>query len=413
MAHKSKQEITAIIASVLLAFVMWIYAMTDKNPMESKTVENIPVQLINTEAVEQSNLALKPGQTFLVSLDIKVKALDLYAAIDPANYNIVADLSSASIFQKGENNIMVEIKGKPPGIMIENPLGVPYTIKVNLEALATKSVGVKIEKIGSVKAGYGYLDSIVSPSEVIVRGPESMVNSVASLVGSININDKTNDANGNIAITPVDIDGNEVKYVTLEKPVVEVTVPVKPSKEVGVVVKTTGDIGENKILKKINQSATKVVIVGDKKDLDKVKEIETIPYDISKITSTHTDTLSLNLPEGIQVFQGISTLTVEFVVENIIESTVRIPINVINPREGYSYSNSVPDVSLTLRGAESVINSFDTSSISAIVDVNNLDVGQHNIDFKINLPSGVSVVKKVPDKISVTITKPEQEVTSP
>jgi YbbR domain-containing protein len=166
-------------------------------------------------------------------------------------------------------------------------------------------------------------------------------------------------------------------------------------------------------LKKINQSATKVVIVGDKKDLDKVKEIETIPYDISKITSTHTDTLSLNLPEGIQVFQGISTLTVEFVVENIIESTVRIPINVINPREGYSYSNSVPDVSLTLRGAESVINSFDTSSISAIVDVNNLDVGQHNIDFKINLPSGVSVVKKVPDKISVTITKPEQEVTSP
>lgn len=413
MARKSKQEITAIIASVLLAFVMWIYAMTDKNPMEQKTVNNIPVQLINTEAVEQSDLALKPEQTFLVSLDIKVKALDLYTAVNPANYNIVADLSSVSIFKKGENSIMVEIKEKPPGVTVENPLGVPYTIKVNLEALETKSVPVKIEKIGSVKSGYGYLDSIVSPSEVIVRGPESVVNSVASLVGRIAINDKTNDAYGKIAIIPVDKDGNEVKHVTLEKPVVEVTVPVKPSKEVGVVVKTTGDIKGNRILKKISQSTNKVVIIGDSKDLDKVKEIETTPYDLSEITATHTETLSLMLPEGIGIFQGTNTLTVEFVIESIIESTVRIPINVINPREGYSYSNSVPDVSLTLRGGESIINTLNISSISAIVDVNNLDVGQHNIDFKTNLPNGVSITKKAPDKISVTITKPEQEVTNP
>jgi YbbR domain-containing protein len=143
MAHKSKQEITAIIASVLLAFVMWIYAMTDKNPMEQKTVENIPVQLENIEALKQFNLALVPEQNFTVSLQIRGKALDVYAANDPSYFNIVADLNSVAFLKKGENNIPVEIIGKQPnGIQVENPTGVAYYIKVKLEALETKSVPV-------------------------------------------------------------------------------------------------------------------------------------------------------------------------------------------------------------------------------------------------------------------------------
>ncbi len=414
MAHKSKQELTVIIASVLLAFVMWIYAMTDKNPMERKTVENIPVQLVNTEALKQFNLALVPEQNFTVSLEIRGKALDVFAANDPAYFNIVADLNSAAFLKKGENNIQVEIIGKQPtGIQVENPTGVPYYIKVKLETLETKSVGVNINLIGSVKEGFGYLNTVTSPTEVLVSGPESIVNSVNSLAGEIDINNKSNNVTGRIVIRPVDKDGKEIKYVSIEKSVVDVSVPVKPAKEVSVVVKTVGNIGVNKILKKTNLSTDKVIIVGDRKYLDKVKEIETVPYDISKVIATHTDTLSMNLPEGIEVFQGINTLNVEFVVENIIEKTVKIPINIVNSREGYSYSTSAPDVNITLSGAESAINPLDTSSISAIVDVNNIDVGQHNVELKINIPNGLSIVKTVPDKVSVTITKPETNTTSP
>lgn len=414
MAHKSRQEITVIIASVLLAFVMWIYAMTDKNPMERKTVENIPVQLVNTEALKQFNLALIPEQNFTVNLEISGKALDVYAANNPTYFNIVADLNSVALLKKGENNIPVEIIGKlPNGIQVENPTGAALYIKVKLDALGTKSVGVNINFTGSVKEGFGYLDTVTSPTEVLVSGPESIVNSVNSLTGQIDINGKSNDVNGSIAIRPVDKNGNEVKYVSLERQVVNVSVPVKPAKEVSVVVKTTGSIGGNKILQKTNQSTDKVIIIGDRKYLDKVKEIETVPYDISKVKTTYTDTLSLKLPEGIEVFQDMNTLNVEFVVENIIEKTVKIPINIVNPRDGYSYSTSVSDVNITLRGAESILNSLDTSSISTIADVNNIDVGQHSLDLKINIPNGLSVVKTIPDKVSVTITKPETETTNP
>lgn len=412
MAHKSKQEITAIIACVLLAFVMWIYAMTDNNPEETRTVNNIPVQLQNTEALEQYDFALAPEQNFAVSLEIKGKALDVFAATDPSSFNIVANLNSVPL-KKGENNIPVEIKGTPSGIQVENPTGVPYYIVVKLEALEEKSIEVNINLVGSVKEGYGYLKPITKPSAVLVRGPESVVNSVKSIAGKIDINGKSDDYNASIEIRPLDKDGNEVKYVSMASQVVDVSVPIKPAKEVNVVVKTTGDIPGNKVLKKINQSETKIMIIGDKVYLDKVKEIETVPYDISNIKNTYTDTLSLSLPEGIDVSNGMNTVNVEFVLENIIENTIRIPINIINPREGYSYSTSVPDVSLTLRGAESLINSLDADSISAIVDVNNVDVGSHSMELTINIPSGLSKVKTVPDKISVTVTKPVAETTNP
>lgn len=412
MARKSKQEITAIVFSLLLAFVMWIYAMTDKNPMESRNVNNIPVQLVNTEAVEQYKLALSPEQSFTVNLVVKGKALDIYNA-DPASYNIVADLSNIASLKKGDNIIPVDIVTPPPGITVENKPGVPYQIKVKLEALETKSIGVNINLKGSVKEGYGYLEAITKPSEVLVRGPESQVNLVNSIIGEFSINGKSNDVNGSVGIIPVDKDGNEVKYVSMASSVVDVSVPVKPAKEVDLVVKTTGELPGNKVLKKINQSDNKVMIIGDKKYLDKVKEIETVPYDLSKITSTHTDILSLNLPEGIDVSKGTNTVNVEFVVENTIENTIRIPINIINPRDGYNYSTSVPEVSLTLRGAESIINSLNTESISAIIDVNNLDTGQHNLGLVINVPNGVSIAKTVPDKVSVTITKPGTDTTSP
>lgn len=413
MAHKSKQEITAIIASVLLAFVMWLYAMTDKNPMVPTTVDNIQVRLINAEALEQYGLALVPEQNFTVSLNIRGRTMDIITMADPANFDIVADLNNATFLKKGENNILVELRRTPAGIQIENPTGVPYYIKVKLEALDSKPVPVKIVLNGSVKEGYGYLEAITKPTEVTVKGPESYVNLVDRVEGQIDLTGKSNVINESIVIKPVDKNGNEIKYVTLESQVADVAVPVKPAKEVDVVVKTTGSIAQDKVLKSINVSTEKVMIMGDRKYLDKVSRIETLPYDISKISATYTDALTLNLPEGIDVFNGMDTVNVEFLIENIIEDTLKIPVSVVNSREGYSYSTSVPDVNLTVRGAESIIKSLDIKSISAALDVNNLDAGQHNLNLTINVPNGVSIVKTVPDKVSVTITKPEGEATNP
>lgn len=410
MAHKSKQEITAIIASVLLAFIVWIYAMTDQNPMENDTIDNIPVQLINTEVLEQYNLTLSPEQNFTVSLNIRGRALDIYTA-DPANFKIVADLNNAAFFQKGENNIPVEVRGIPTGIQIQNPTGVPYYIKVKLERLDSKSVPVKINLSGSVKEGYGYLDEIIKPSEVVVRGPESYVNLVDRAEGQIDINGKSNLVNESVVIKPVDKDGNEVKYVALQSQVADVAVPIKPAKEVSLVVKTTGSITGNKTLKGINQSLDRIMILGDKKDIDKIEEIQTLPYDISRIRANYKDKLQLNIPEGIDVISNITTVDVEFLVEDIIEKTLKIQSSIINSREGYSYTPSVSEINITIRGGQSIINSVNTGSISAVLDVGGLDAGNHNVDVKINLPSGVNLAGINPDKVAVTVTKPAEETT--
>lgn len=405
MARKSKQEIMAIIGALLLAFVMWIYAMAAKNPTETKTVSNIPVQLINVEALAKHGLALDPEQNFVISLDIEGKALDVYSANNPNYFKVVADLNSAIQLGKGENNIPIEIQDLPKGVQIDNPTGIPYYIKVKLEKLEKKSVPVTINLTGTPKKGYGSLEAIKTPTEIVVTGPESLVNSVSSIVGEIDINTKASDAHGSIVIKPLNKDGEEVKNVTMERQVVDVTVPIKLAKEVEIIVKTKGRLDDNKVLRKMNPTIKKVTILGDRKYLDKVDEIQTVVYDISTISSTITDTISLNLPEGIDVFQGISTVDVEFIVENKQESSIKIPVNLINSNSEYNYSTSIADINVFFEGAESLVNAVDVEDINATVDVSNLGEGQHNLTIKLTLPNGIELVKATPEKVVVTISK--------
>jgi YbbR domain-containing protein len=198
----------------------------------------------------------------------------------------------------------------------------------------------------------------------------------------------------------------------MKQNVVDVTVPIKPAKEVPVVVRTTGNLIGDRIVKKINLTPDRVTIVGEKKDIDKIKQIETVIYDISKISSDYTDELTLDIPPEVGIFGEINTVIVEFDVENIIENTVRIPINMINPKDGYNYSMSHMDAAVTIRGPLSIINAFDSSRISAIADVSGLEDGQHSLAIKLTAPDEVSIVSSSPEKITVTVSKP-QETSAP
>jgi YbbR domain-containing protein len=386
--------------------------MGDKNPEENITVDNIPVQLVNVDYLEQDNLALIPNQNFTISLDIKGKALDVYAADDPSQFKVVADLNTNQYLKKGENTIPVKIVATPKNIRVENSTGSQYFIKVNLDSLATKSVPIKIDIVGNAKEGFGYLSAVTKPSEMLVKGPESIVNSVDSVSGQIDINDNSSSVNKSIVIRPLDSQGNEVKNVNLERNVVDVTVPIKPAKDVPIVIRTTGSLAGNKIIKQMNPSYDRVTIIGEKKDIDKIKQIETVIYDVSKINSTYTDVLSLDIPPGVDMFSDIKTVDVEFVVENIVENTVRIPINMINAKDGYNYSMSHTDVTVNIRGAQSVLSAFDSSTISAIVDVSNASEGQNTLGIKLTVPDTVSVASTSPEKVTVTVTKPQEPSTT-
>ena len=65
-----------------------------------------------------------------------------------------------------------------------------------------------------------------------------------------------------------------------------------------------------------------------------------------------------------------------------------------------------------ISASEAVINSLDLQKISATVDLANLVEGEHTMKVKISMPDGVNLISQEPDKILVTITKKQTEVTT-
>ncbi|TDT52087.1 CdaR family protein [Fonticella tunisiensis] len=406
MANKEKQEIMLIIVSMFLAFILWIYVMGEENPLQTKVIRDIPVKLVNQEAISQLNLALVPEQNITVDITVKGRALSVNN-VTPNDFVVEADLAGYPL-RKGPNQVPFKIKSKPSTVdIVDNN---EYNlINVELDTYLEKTVPVIVNVLGDVKEGYGYLKPECRPTEVLVSGPEKYVNSVVSVVGQVNLdNATTKDLNAVIPVKPQGRDGKTVPYVNVEPKNLNVNVPIKPSKTVPISVKTTGRLPEAKILKSIKPRIDSVTIIGDSNTLDKVKEITTVPFDLSKINSTSTRELFLNIPSGVWVVsdsQDIKSINVDFIVENRIQKNFTVPLNIMNRQDAYNYDVQSTNVNITLSGAESLINSIESKNISASIDLAVLAEGTHQVPVKVVNPDGTDVVDYSPQKIEVTITK--------
>jgi YbbR domain-containing protein len=225
------------------------------------------------------------------------------------------------------------------------------------------------------------------------------------VVGSIDISNSSANVTGSIPVRAFDSDNNAVSNVKIEPKYIDVTVPVKLSKEVPIVVKTTGRIADGKAIKNIKPEVESVIIIGDKKYLDKIKQIETTAFDISTLAATSSKSLMLNIPTNISIFNDIRSINVDFMVENIIEKTIDVSISLVNENTSYNYSLSNTVIPVTVSGLESIVNSENISGVTASVDLLGFEEGSHNLTVKINLPDGLEIKGNPNDKVTVNITK--------
>lgn len=401
MVFKNRQQIMIFLISLFVAFVLWLYFMGDKNPVQNRVIENIPVTLTNIENISDSDLALVPNQNLTVNLTITGRTFDIYN-VKPEDFRVEADMSG--YLKKGDNKIPVEVKSSPRGVSITSKSGYTY-VKVRLDTFLEKSVPVTVTVSGDAKTGYGYIQPDVKPMEALVSGPATYVSMVTSVSGQIDISKVTEDITGSIPIKALDEKGRVVSYVTVEPRYVDITVPIKPAKEVPVIVDITGTMPGGKILKSAKPKFDRVTILGDKNVIDKINEISTVKVNAADIDTTASNDIALKLPAGISLSDGSRSIIVDFVVENKIENTLSIPVTFVNQNDSYNYTYSATSLSVMLSGGESTIDSTDVKDITAKVDLKDLPEGTHSITPRVTAPDGIDVGSIDPQKITITVTK--------
>lgn len=407
---KNKQKLIVQLVCILLSLGLWIYVTNIENPLKSYELNNVPVEILNSDSLKDAGLALSPNQDFYVKLKIEGNAQELFS-IDKSDFKITVDLSEF-VLKKGENKIAVNIQEAPSSVKIKNSSGL--TITVNTEEYSTKEVPVKSEINVISKSSYYVATPVFSPETVVVSGPESLVNKVTKVIAEGEESNAVKTIVKNYIMLPVDDNGNEVTGVQLSQKWVEATIEINEGKTVPIKINTTGTLPNGLRLKSISSDITEIGITGPGEILSNVSEIGTEVIDLSGIKDSTTVEVALGIPDGISIHNGESSIKVNILVDKVQTKEFTIPYSIVGTTaEGLTIVPSLDKVTITVSGYADVLDNLTEANFTAELDVSEYtEEGEYTKVPTVNLVDIENVNIDSVSEVKLTISKDAQTGTN-
>lgn len=374
------------VLSVCIALLIWFYVANIENPVSTKSIQ-IPIELINLPNHYQGT----PYEN-QINLIVEGRSKKLQS-ITSADFKAEVDLSKVHL---GENLLDISIK-MPTGLKILKKH--PNQAMVDIKKLTEKEVAVSYQLHGELKTGLKLNgEPKLAVNNVIVYGSTDNTDSIASAVIDIDLESIKDsvvlkrpivfyDRFGNI------LSGRNIK-ASLSEIAVEINISSESSKKVPIKLALVGAAPNNYLIDDLSYDVKEVILFGEAKVIEPVKEVLTKPISWSELTKLKTLTVELNLPEGVKttskVFLTVSLNTTLDSETKALSENLVLPIKLVGKRESNNISLSQEEVKLTFSGGK--------KPTEASVDVNGLEAGQHELAISIN---GSGILEN--DKVIVSI----------
>jgi len=342
-----------------------------------------------------------------VSLGIRAPASILTQLESNSNLiNVTLDLSGLS---PGEYNLkpQINISLKPAEVIQLNP----STIFVELDSIVTETFMVEIETIGNPAIGFETNTPELSGDTILVSGPQDRVETVARVIGEVNIVDVSENIERTIDLRAVDSNGNQVQGIQLNPSSIHVIIPVVQRggyRTVVVKIVTSGQIAAGYRLTNIFAMPPTVTIYSSNPSLVESVPgfIETTPINLNGANENLEIKVALNLPEGINVV-GSQNVTVQVGLEPI-ESSINFSNIVVETQgleEELKASISPASVDVFLSGPLNLLEQLNPSELMVIIDLTDRGPGTYQLAPEVILDNeNIDVDAILPSTLEVTIT---------
>lgn len=371
MDKSENRTLIVKVICLLLSFGLWLYVSNVENPLRTRELNNIPVELINEGSLVDSKFAIENKQQFTVDLKLEGPSNEVLKA-KKEDFKIVADMSAYAL-KVGENSIPVQIISAPQNINIKNNgfLG----IKVNLEELVKKDFTIKSKVKVAYKENIYEKEQTIDPKTVTVTGGKSSIDKItdAILVGEEKNVDKN--LQNDYDIKFVDSYGNEVGNIESDNKTAKLSISVTNGKVVPINLKTSGNVPIGFVLDGYELSRNNVNVLGDSGNLSKVQAIDTEPVDISSLQEDSEINAKLSLPDGINVEDGDNTVKVKFKIKKDENATKNITCNVQikNLNDAFLAETENLTANVTVIGTQAALDKISSDNINVVLDLSNLN----------------------------------------
>lgn len=386
------------IAALLLAILLWFYVTNLQNPATEKTI-NVPLVY---NGLEEGLVVVKRVE----NIDVRVKGA--YSVVTPLKSKDIKasiDLSQAKL---GQDSFPIDL-ALPAGIeLVQIQQG--SSIKLQVDAVAMKQLAIEVQTKNSVALGYSSYIPEISPSRVVVRGAQQLLDNLEKAQITIDLNQAKDNLVLNSPVVIIDKTGNKASAESLEiSPTsVQVTVPVIqniPTKTVPIKAALIGQPKSQWQVYRVILEPETVKITGSYERLERIDHVMTQPIDTTDLQEDLVTQVGLISPEGVSLlYEPAVKVVVQIEEAPVTRNFDEIKVEPVSKPDGVSVQIKPQTVKLTVQGPSKGISSLE-GSVKAIVDLTGKQPGTYPMEVKIELPSDYHVTKVEPSKVEVVVTK--------
>ena len=359
-------DIAAKIMSVLIAFVIWLYAISASSTIYEGTVSGVSVRVNNVP----SGLSIISGDGSTVEIKVQGKRSEVLAL--QANKDVTAYVDASECTEPGHHTLPVTVN-LPNNMKLTGKD--PESVMVYLDTTTSKQLPIRVNlRNYTIDADCVLEKSTPDLSTVTVKGPADELKKLKEAVVTIEPGLITSSVNASGTVVLYDNDGNVFSnpYVTCSATDVMVRIVIHKYKTVPLTVDYKyGYYNENTVDLSIEPSMIK--IKGSADVIENIDSLTVATIDETEIMSDGTIVYGIDLPEGITTSDTFDNVKVSIKHKNTAAKTFSVNnIRVDNAEDGKTYTFANDFVNVTLRGTiGEYFTYFDAADITVVLDMKN------------------------------------------
>lgn len=424
MKNKLTNNIGYKIASLLIAFGLWLVVINIEDPVSSQSFSSIPVNFTNTSVLTEQGLVYEVQEGTNVVRNITVSGpRSVVEQLTSGDVTATADFNNLT----AANTIPIDFTVNRFADKITKVKGSISNVKLTVENEKTIRLVLKVNAIGEVAEGYILGNMTPDQNQIIITGAESVVDQIAKAVAEVDVTDATANIATYADVILLDSEGEPVVSDSISQKVtsVRVSVEVLTTKKLPLSFGTSGTPAEGyAVSSDIESEPSMITVAGTASALNRISRID-VPVDEINITGQKSDmTVSVDiadyLPSGITLaeedFNGKVLVTVH--IEPAATKTVILfEDNVKLSDQLYGYKWELENFSdrevIKLEGLEENLAEIDSDSLIATIDlkevmeeagISTLKAGTYEAKLHLDLPEGVQVSGEDAPTVSLVIS---------
>lgn len=409
-SEKKSKDVKLFLISLITAIVLRIFVIQTEDPETKRSFTKIPVAYVNEDVIlkESAMTVISPEQP-----EVRVELKGTTSSLNNIKTSqIFATLDLEEFGTEGEHRIKVDVQLGGDARNVEVVSVYPSHYSVDIEPKINKRIPIVVNTIGNIAEGYVLGDIDLSNEFVMVTGPKSKVNTVdeAAVVLDLANSNKNMSFRGDIVL----YDKNDLMITDLEMSLgsVDGNVSVFKTKNVPIKAVYTGSLLDNQKIENEVLSPNTATIKGNEELLESINEIRTLPIDYERLIGVDSYEVKLSLPEGVSLLNPETKYMLTYKLSSNISKIVSFDIADVDIRNEnaemvYELQGIEGTIDIQLFGDKELLEGIDKNAIELYIDVEDLDVGNYEINLKLGNLTDINVREIKPEIVRLNIVAKE------